>query len=123
MTSKKWLAGAIAAVSLTTIAGTSAFALQDGGDGGGGGGGGAGGDVDLDFTSGDADVDNSDACDNNTGGANGEARQSCRGFNARAGSGRATARAGNGGRGGAGGNAGRGGDRTSIRRAGGGFPF
>ena len=124
MTSKKWLAAAIAAVSLTTVAGTSAFALQDGGTGGDGGDGGEGGGAsNIEFDTGDVDVDNGGACDENTGGANGETATRCRGFGARGGGGRLTARGGNGGRGGAGGFAGRGGDRTTIRRAGGGFPF
>ena len=124
MISKKWLAGIIGAVSLTTAAGTSAFALQDGGTGGAGGDGGEGGGApNLNFESGDADVDNTGACDDNTGGANGEARTGCRGFGGRGGGGSVSVRAGNGGRGGSGGNAGRGGDRFTRRSSGGGFPF
>ena len=133
MSSKKWLAAAIAAVSLTTVAGTSAFALQDGGDGGNGGEGGEGGGAsDIDFSTGDVDVNNTGACDTspapvivilNVGAANGETSTSCRGFSGRAGSGRLTARGGNGGRGGAGGGGGRAGDRFTRRSSGGGFPF
>ena len=124
MTSKKWLAAAIAAVSLTTVAGTSAYALQDGGTGGDGGDGGEGGGAsDLDFDTGDVDVDNGGACDDNTGAADGSTNTSCRGFGARGGSGRLTARGGKGGRGGAGGGGGRAGDRFTRRSSGGGFPF
>jgi hypothetical protein len=123
MTSKKWLAAAVSAVSLTTIAGTSAFALQDGGVGGDGGDGGEGGGApNLSFDTGDIDVDNTGACDENNSN-DGEARTGCRGFGARGGGGRVSVRAGNGGRGGAGGGGGNAGNRTTIRRAGGGFPF
>ena len=125
MSTKKWLVGAVAAVSLTTIAGTSALALQDSAPGGKGGDGGDGGhfEGEVEAEGGDADVEGNGACDNNQGGANGEATTACRGFNARGGSARLTVRTGRGGNGGNGARSGRGGDRVSIRRAAGGFPF
>ena len=139
MISKKWLAAGIAAASLTTVAGTSAVALQDGGRGGDGGQGGNAGSVDnLDFTTGNVESDNSGVCtvgggknkgNSGKGGVfgggdfGGEIRTSCRGFNTGGTGGRLSIRTGNGGRGGAGGFGGRGGDRFVRRSAASSFPF
>ena len=134
MKTKKWLVAAIAAVSLTAVAGTSAFALQDGGSGGSGGSGGDSGDIfENPVTGGDASPNNAGACGEegqtvpvgilSIGTGNSEASTRCRGFSGRGGNARFTARTGNGGRGGAGGSGGGGGNRTTIRRSGGGGFF
>ena len=147
MISKKWLAAGIAAASLTTVAGTTAFATQNGGRGGDGGQGGNAGSVDnLKFTTGDVTSDNKGVCTvggtqgkgnngknsvekvkpkpkNGGGDFNGSIATSCRGFNTGGTGGRVSIRTGNGGRGGAGGWGGSGGDRLTRSSAASSFPF